>query len=108
MPISKNLPRCSWGGLEFNICSYHDPWNDVGGVYIFAKRASDFVNWEAIRVGMTHSFKERLTHHPDWAQACIYGASHVHVRIVQNKREREELETRLIGSEKPPMNKQRK
>ena len=99
----------SWGGYEFTC---YDPsqtdWNDVPGVYIFARLSPDGRWWRAAYVGRTLSFKERLgdsnIRHERWEEARGAGVTHVHARVVYDETERKTLEFMLIDTYDPPMN----
>ena len=59
--------KCKWTGASgkeyvYEIHSIGDTWNDVPGNYIFAKETSPH-HWEAIYIGETESFKDRIPDH---------------------------------------------
>ena len=51
-------------------------WNDVPGNYIFAKTTP--AGWQAIYMGETGSFKDRIPNHEVWPCARRYGVTHIH------------------------------
>ena len=91
---------CSWSGYEFQIHRPDASWNPVAGVYIFAKRVGRL--WEALYVGETNSFADRIPGHEQWPQAQRMGATHVHVRAERFRRR--EIEEELIRAHTPPLN----
>jgi excinuclease UvrABC nuclease subunit len=81
-------------------------WTEVGGVYVFVK-------WVAgkgcvpLYVGKADSFRNRLcASHECWGNAVLHGATRVLAHVVLDSIERENLEQRLIGRYKPPLNVQ--
>jgi len=87
-------------------------FNQVGGVYIFCKPAPNG-NWDALYVGETSDFNERLNtalqRHQAWPACCAGGATHIAVKIVGGAFDRDArlaLETELRHSLNPPCNRQ--
>lgn len=89
-------------------------FKQVGGIYIFCKRASNG-NWDPLYVGETGDFNERLNtalqRHQAWPACCAGGATHVSVMIVgggtiMGRSQRLALETELRHSLNPPCNRQ--
>jgi len=94
----------TWAGYDFDVCEPTGTWNDVPGVYIFAGVKSGY--WEAIYIGQTASFKDRMPNHERWPAAKREGATHIHARVVQRLRERERIEQELISKFDPSLNVQ--
>lgn len=94
-----------WLDLTFEV---HHPdrvrWNEVPGVYVFAG-LDRFREWSPLYVGQTGSLAERLTTHEKWSEASRLGATHIHVRVVQDEESRLALEERLIHAYHPQMNR---
>ena len=96
-----------WLTYEFKV---YDPltttWNDLPGVYIFAK-VNEFTNrWKALYIGETESFKKRPlgSGHEKWADALRLGATYIHARVESHKATRLAVERILIDQENPPLN----
>jgi hypothetical protein len=92
---------------DFEIADLRAPWNDLGGVYVFAKW--DGVRMAILRVGKCASFKSRPMppHHPCWFEAFRdHGATHVLARVNGDERSRSDEEQDLIAAYNPPMNVQ--
>ena len=102
-----NWPLGNGKTLEFSIHDKNtrDYWNDVAGLYIFASKLSNG-SWCSIYIGQTNSFKDRLPDHERLQEAIKKGATHIHVRVVQNQNDRNELEKSLIQTMKPTLNVQ--
>ena len=102
------LGTVSWGGYGFTV---YDPaqttWNDVPGVYIFAGLGTDLRWWYANYIGQTTSFSNRLPNHDKWQEAARQGATHIHARVVQDEYQRIAIESALIQSYQPSLNRRR-
>ena len=98
------VPKCQWGPYEFEVYSENSGWNDVPGVYIFAKRTGLMGNWTALYIGETGSFSKRLPGHEKWLAAVIRGATHIHVIQVRTAYERMTIEQTLVKQFQPPLN----
>lgn len=97
----------SWGRWDFNVYSDNANWNDVPGVYIFAKRGPGLLNiWNALYIGETGSLSKRLPGHERWFHARIRGATHIHVRQVKWAFERMSIERELVSQYQPPLNRE--
>lgn len=99
--------QVSWGGYEFSVVESPETaaWNDVPGVYIFAKLDATGRWWQPLYIGETTSFKNRLTtHHERWQDAISSGVTHIHARVVANQYDRIAIERQLIESFAPAMN----
>jgi hypothetical protein len=84
----------------------------LGGVYIFCKARPDGY-WDAIYVGETGDFNERLNaalqRHQAWPACCAHGATHIGVMVigsVLDRAPRLALETELRHTLNPPCNRQ--
>ena len=99
------MGTCNWGGYEFQICDPNLPWHDVPGLYIFAKRGTPGY-WNALYVGRTESFRDRLTGHERWTEAVALGATHVHAMVEYSGLQRIDVESRLIATFRPPLNRE--
>ena len=98
----------SWGGYAFTVYDpAHTTWNDIPGVYIFAGLDASRRWWHARYIGQTQSFSTRLPSHEQWWAAAQQGATHIHARVVQDEYERIAIESTLIQSYQPPLNRAR-
>ena len=105
----------NWPGLggrfyQFETVPIGTAFNEVPGVYIFCKPASNG-NWDAVYVGETDNFNERLNtalkSHQSWPSCARVGATHLSVLIIDGgKLARCALETELRHSLNPPCNRQ--
>lgn len=95
--------NAKWLDLDFQVCDPAGLFNEVPGVYIFARPDRW---WFALYVGQTESFASRLPYHERWPEAARQGATHIHARIEPDYTRRCDLEARLIQTLAPPMNTQ--
>lgn len=100
--------KCKWIGASgkeylYDIYPIDADWNDVAGNYIFAKETSPH-NWEAVYIGETESFKDRLPNHNELPCIRRNGGTHIHVRVNKDSLTRKAEETDLIATGKPPCN----
>ena len=99
------MSTCAWSRYTFQV---NDPktaeWNDVGGVYIFARADESGAKWYAQYIGETQSFAERLPNHEEWPDAVRLGTTHIHTRTVQDTARRQSIEIELIRQFEPPLN----
>ncbi len=100
--------QCKWVGASgkeylYTIYQMNTSWNDVPGNYIFAKETTPH-NWEAVYIGETESFKDRLPNHE--ALPCVRsnGGTHIHARTNSNSQARLAEEKDLLDSHKTPCN----
>lgn len=112
MTFHINWPGYAGRFHSFEMYPIGTAFNHVGGVYIFCKRASNG-NWDAVYVGETGNFNERLNtalqRHQAWPACCANGATHISVMIVGGALDRASrlaLETELRHSLNPPCNRQ--
>lgn len=103
--MASMLGTCNWGGQDFEIHPINAPWAAVPGLYIFAKKASA-TQWHALYIGQTNSFAERLPNHEMELPAKRGGATHIHVLVVHDGRQRDLIERNLIRSMQPTLNTQ--
>ena len=89
------MGTCFWDGYEFRVYSPDTKWNDVGGLYIFAKR-NQLGKWITLYAGQTGSFRDRLSGHERWAEAERQGATHIHARVEEDENLRILIEAKLI------------
>lgn len=94
-----------WNSHSFQIFLPWTTWNDVGGIYIFAKRSSP-TTWTALYIGKASSFKGRLANHERLPEALRAGATHIHAMCVSTEQERARVEQELIKCFDPPLNTQ--
>lgn len=106
--------RINWPGYEgrtfqFEAHPIGTAFNQIGGVYIFCKPAPNG-NWDAIYVGETGDFNERLNaalqRHQAWPLCRMHGATHICVMVVGGHQARLNIETELRHSLRPPANRQ--
>ncbi len=100
--------KCTWTGLsgkvyEYNIYPISDNWNDIAGNYIFAKESSPH-KWEAVYIGETESFKDRLPSHNELPCVKRNGGTHIHAHTNQDGQARLDEEADLIATGRPPCN----
>lgn len=103
------MATCKWPlgngeNLEFTIYDSSTTWNNVAGLYIFAR--SDGQRWYALYVGQTDDFRSRLPNHERWDEARRNGATAVHAVVVSQAGTRDKLEKLLIRHLRPPLNDQ--
>lgn len=84
-------------------------FNEVSGLYIFCRPVSSG-NWEALYVGETQSFKQRLntgiSNHDGFRRASRFGATHIAAHVVSGDTERLRIETDLRHGLNPSANVQ--
>lgn len=101
-----NWPLGNGESLEFEVVAntnnYSFNWKKVSGLYIFAYQQGNM--WYALYVGQTDDFSSRLPNHERLPQAIQKGATHIHVAIITQQRERNILEKMLIQYLQPPLN----
>lgn len=102
------MTTVTWGNHSFTSCEPSTNWNDVAGVYIFAKIDTKTGKWTALYIGQASSFKDRLSNHERWDEAVRLGATHVHILGVQLQANRDSIEQSLIVLCQPPLNHQLK
>jgi hypothetical protein len=102
------VATCIWTGksgtkYEYTIYAIDTTWNDVAGNYIFAKQLPSGL-WEALYIGQTDSFANRLPNHE--ALPCVRrnGGTHVHAHTNTNKEARLAEEKDLLDNHNPPCN----
>ena len=70
---------------EFQVFDPDTHWNDVPGVYIFAKEGTALGGWEALYIGHTASLKNRLAaSHEQLECAARNGMTHIHAHTANN------------------------
>lgn len=89
-------------GIEFQVEPHGAPWADVGGIYAFCKQTLQ--GYEALYVGRTNSFKNRLPNHERWEEARRRGATHVLAVVSHSEADRVKIEGILIIEWRPPLN----
>ncbi len=99
---------CKWIGASdkeyiYNIHPIDTEWNDVSGNYIFAKEVSP-LKWEAVYIGETESFKDRLPNHNELPCILRNGGTHIHTHINESSRARLDEETDLLPNNSTPCN----
>ncbi|MDE0510080.1 MAG: hypothetical protein OXI17_15800 [Gammaproteobacteria bacterium] len=102
-----NEPTCNWGGHTFTIYSPDTNWNEVPSLYIFAAQQSESV-WTALYIGQAKSFAGYLPTHRKWPESVRYGATHVHVLVVNRQEDRDRIERELVSQYQPFLNVQLK
>lgn len=105
------MATCNWPlpdgtKVTFNVHSPQDTFNDVPGIYIFARPAGN--QYHAEYVGQADSLRDRLSGHDRWLEAAGRGATTIHAKVVNNQAERDALEKALIAKMQPPLNTQHK
>lgn len=100
--------KYTWTGASgkeymYNIFPIDTNWNDVPGNYIFAKKSSPH-EWQAVYIGETESFKERLPNHNELPCIRRNGGTHTHTHINRDSRARLDEEKDLLANNKTPCN----
>lgn len=84
-------------------------FNQVSGIYIFCRQIASG-NWEALYVGETQSFEQRLntgiSSHDGYARAARLGMTHIAVLAIAGDAERVRIETDLRHRLNPSANAQ--
>ena len=99
---------CKWVGDSgkeyiYNIHSIDTDWGDVPGNYIFTKETSPRV-WEAVYIGETVSFKDRLHNHNELPCIQRNKGTHIHNHINRDDDARLEEEADLLANYSTPCN----
>ena len=95
---------CKWLEYEFTVYEPLEARRQKdGGVYIFAKFNLSGT-WNALYIGETESFAERLPNHEKWDRAERMGATHIHLRVYYTEAMRKSVEKELINYYRPPLN----
>lgn len=101
--------QVQWLDYVFKVYNLNTGWNDLAGVYIFAGQEQNLrgeVFWKPLYVGETGSFRNRLVaSHEKWHPALRIGFSHIHAVVEQDVVRRSDLETRLIQTYEPELNR---
>ena len=97
----------SWRNYKFEVNDPARRWDDVEGVYIFAKLDAER-RWEAIYIGQAESFRNRFSSHERWEDAEYRGVTHIHTRTERNYMQRCRVEEELIEYYQPPLNSHHK
>ncbi len=100
--------KCTWMGASgkeylYDIYPINTDWNDVSGNYIFAKEPSPH-KWQAVYIGETESFKDRLPTHNELPCIKRNGGTHVHTHTNSNSRARLDEEKDLLANNTTPCN----
>ncbi|MDP5239910.1 hypothetical protein Q9Q94_10220 [Uliginosibacterium sp. 31-16] len=96
-----------WKGVNFDAHAPDVNWNDVGGIYIMAKKQPSG-GWHPFYIGQAKSLKDRLSNHEQWPSARRLGATHILAAVVGQQAERDRIERDLIQSTQPQLNTQLK
>ncbi len=99
------MKTVSWLNHQFTVYTKSATWNDVAGIYIFA-RINGRGQWEALYVGQADSLRTRIPGHERREEAERLGATHVHAKVVPLAATRDSLEAELIQAFQPPLNSQ--
>ena len=94
--------KCNWTGAsgekyEYEIYQIGTNWNDVPGNYIFARESSPRT-WQALYIGETESFKDRLPHHNELPCITRHEGTHIHVHINRDSQARLKEEKDLLDN----------
>jgi len=100
--------ECKWRGTSgkeymYGIYSIDGTWNDVPGNYIFARETKPHT-WEAIYIGETESFKERIPNHNELPCVRRNGGIHVHAHVNRDSQARLAEEKDLLANNTTPCN----
>ena len=99
----------NWPGASGNVYSYEiypvgAMWNSVPGNYIFATQRADG-RWEAVYIGETGSFRDRLPIHEKLPCVRLHGGTHVHAHVNSDPGSRSREERDLILQYQPLCNR---
>ena len=100
--------KCIWTGAsgkkyEYEIYPIGAACSDVAGNYIFARESSPH-KWEAIYIGETESFKDRLPNHNELPCIKRNGGTHIHAHVNRDSQARLDEEADLLANNKTPCN----
>ena len=100
--------KCKWTGASgeeymYEIYLIEGTWNDVPGNYIFAKESKPH-NWEAIYIGETESFKDRIPNHNELPCIQRNKGTHVHAHVNRDSQARLAEEKDLLAKHITPCN----
>lgn len=98
--------KCIWIGTsgkkyEYRIYPIGADWSNVGGNYIFARESSPH-EWEAIYIGETESFKDRLPNHNELPCISRHRGTHIHAHTNQDSQARLDEEADLQANHTTP------
>ena len=109
MALTINWRGKSGASYTFETYPIGQEFNSVSGLYIFCRQVSGGT-WEAMYVGETQSFKDRINTgiggHDGFLRARNAGATHVAVLLVAGDSERLRIETDLRHGLNPTCNAQ--
>jgi hypothetical protein len=102
------MDECIWVGRSgaryaYKVFPPGTEWYDLPGNYVFARLLADG-RWQAIYVGQTDSFKNRLPCHEKLPCARLHGFTHIHAHVNQFQFARMNEETDLVRGHNPPCN----
>ena len=100
--------KCIWLGesgikYEYTIYEIGGDSNDLPGNYIFTKETSP-QKWQAIYIGQTESFKERLPNHNELPCIQRNGGTHIHAHTNSDEKSRLDEEKDLLANYTTPCN----
>lgn len=100
--------KYTWTGASgkkytYDIFPIGTDWYGVPGNYIFAKESSPG-KWQAVYIGETESFKERLPNHNELPCIRLNGGTHTHAHVNRDNSARLEEEQDLLANNKTPCN----
>jgi hypothetical protein len=100
--------ECTWTGASgtkyaYEIYGMNTTWNDVPGSYIFAKETSPH-KWEAVYIGQSENFKDRLPNHNELPCIRRNGGTHIHAHTNGNEEARLKEEADLLANHATPCN----
>lgn len=91
-------------GIQLDLSIYKPDgiWNDVPGIYVFARKNGP--NFNSLYVGKASSFKDRFASHEHWDRANHIGMSHILAVVIRLEADRSKIEAELIRMWQPPLN----
>lgn len=100
--------KCTWTGAsgkkyEYWVSEIGANWKDAPGNYIFAKEVEPNT-WNAVYIGQTESFKDRLPDHNELPCILDNGGTHIHTHINRDERARLDEEADLLENHETPCN----
>ena len=104
MSEKANWPLGNGQTLAFDVYDRNEGWRNLAGLYIFCCVVNGI--WQALYVGQTVSFRDRLPSHERLDEAVKHGATHVHALVLPGKQDRDLGEQMLIKYLQPPLNDQ--
>lgn len=100
---------CTWTGASgkeyrYTVFPIRVNWTDKPANYIYAKETTPD-RWQALYIGETISLMDELPYHEELACIQSNGATHVHVRVIQDGQARSDEEKDLRANNEATCNR---